>query len=96
LKRGLAGFARRGAAIVALAREGKPIADAKISLEICENALAALVEREEAIRGAHRERRAVPYVPLLGRAIGWTPIEPFHQFPKRGTITSQSDHFSIY
>jgi len=51
------------ARIVALAREGKPIADAKISLEICESALATLVEHEEAIRRARRERYRYPKKP---------------------------------
>jgi hypothetical protein len=43
--------------IAQLAREGKSTADAKISLEICESALAELAEREARIR----KERAVRY-----------------------------------
>ena len=49
--------------IVSLAREGKPTAEAKLSLQTCESALAALVEQEDGIRKALRERYRYPKKP---------------------------------
>jgi hypothetical protein len=51
------------ARIAQLAREGKSTADAKISLEICESALAELSEREARIRKERTARYKYPKKP---------------------------------
>jgi hypothetical protein len=51
------------ARIAQLAREGKPTADAKISLEICESAVAGLAEQEERIRKERAARSKYPKKP---------------------------------
>ena len=51
------------ARIAQLAREGKPTADAKISLEIYESTLAELAEREARLRKERRGRFKSPKKP---------------------------------
>jgi hypothetical protein len=48
------------ARIARLAREGKPTADAEVSLEICESAMAELAKHEARILKERRERYKYP------------------------------------
>ena len=48
------------ARIAQLAREGKPTAEAEVSLEICESAMAELAKHEARILKERRERYKYP------------------------------------